>query len=462
MAETLTVSGSFSEEALAQRAALEQRVVSLADSVRDARCAREAAEYELASVSAQTSGVENEFATAKRTLEDVTAAFTRSSRDSQQADRRLAELRASEESTLRKFTEASEAAAQFKAAEEFTGRARGQAEEHLTRLREQIAALTAEVAVAEQRAAEERSAEERAARERAAAEHKALELQNILERISMERATYEEQISEQHRVRDEADAKIAAAQARFDEVAPKYDLARAQRESAQALVAQQRELEMNLASEHARASLELQTFIEEQERRAINQRLSALIEAEEAAARELAEAEAKLQALRDEQERATKERVSLEGSVPPAPAVALQPASAAPASPAPGAASATATAVESSAASTVAGHIDADDSAEFGPPVRVRPNLQLVTNTPRVRPAAAPAPPAAGPVLQPPVPPMRMSSVEARKASFNLFGWGKRAAMPLEPEPVEDPISVADRIARDFGNLGHAPEPGAP
>jgi hypothetical protein len=444
-----------------QRTALEQRVAALVENVHAAQAARQSAERELSDLAQQTAGIENEFATAKRTLDDVTAAFTRSNRDTQQADRRFAELRQSEESTRRKFLEASEAAAQFKAAEEFTGRARSQAEDHLVHLREQIAALTAEVAVAEQRAAEERSAEERASRERAAAEHKAVELQRVLDRIVMERATYEEQISEQHRLRDEADQKIAAAQARFDAIAPKYAEVRTVRERAQAAVDRERTNEAQVVAEHSRALSELNAFNEELERTSLNARLSALIEAEEAAARELAEMEAKLNALRGEQERAASERVTLEASAPriapPEPPPAIQPAPAAVAEAAP-------------PSNTMAGHLDAadadddSDGSEIVTTTRVRPNLQLVTNsTLRARPDAPPTPaPAQQASGVAPVAPMRMSSVDARK-SFSLFGWGKRAPMPVEPEPVDESISVADRIARDFGNLGNAtPEPGTP
>ena len=435
----------FSEEALAQRVAQEQQVAALADGVREAKAAREAAEAELAGVNQQTAAIEAEFSTAKRTLEDVTAAFSRSSRDTQQADRRLSELRLAEESTRRKFTEASEAAAQFKAAEEYTGRARSQAEERLAQLREQIAMLTAEVAVSEQRAAEERAAEERAARERATAEHKAAELERVLDRVTMELATYEEQISEQHRVRDEADSKIAAAQARLDAVTPQYEAARAQRDAAMAAVTQQREIEMNRLAEHDRAVRELQAIAEEHERNLINDRLSALIEAEQAAARELADAEAKLQLLREEQDRAMQARVSLEAAVPPEPVASAEPFAlpepAAPEHAAP----------EPAAAPTVAGHLEADDTdlADAASASRVRPNLQLVTN------GAAPA------SAQTPVAPLRMSSIDSRKASFSLFGWGKRHPLPADVEPAEDHISVADRIARDFGNLGNAPDAGA-
>jgi chromosome segregation ATPase len=375
---------------LEQRAALERRVAELSEKAAQATSERRAAESQLAGARATVGSLEQAFVEAETELKAI-AEPPPAAPGALANDRKLAELRSSEASLRRKHEEASQAGQQFKSALEFAQRTRAQAEFTLGQLKAQLATLTAEIAGAEQRAAEERAAEERAARERNAAEEKALELARAHEKMTMELAMYEEQVSEANMARREADAKRAVAKTKLEQIVPQYNAARKQLQALEATFNASRDREAAACAERDAAQAELRAFEESAERLLIEQRLTALREAEDRAARELAEAELELRRLREAEESVAIERARIERSGGP---MALPPAS------------------PNSVPMSIAGRIAGETQ----------------------QPAAAyPAAPQAQGDGNPP--PLRLSSLEDRRDSFTFFKWGRREVPALAPPP---------------------------
>ncbi len=356
---------------------------------------RQSAEQQLAGARSLIGSLETEFVAAEAEFKAVAQPRGPLSAGAAANDRKLAELRTSEATLRRKHEEAAQATAQFKTVLEFAQRTRAQAEFSLGQLKAQLETLTAEVAGAEQRAAEERAAEERAARERSAAEEKALELARAHEKMTMELAMYEEQVSEQNLARREAEAQQAAAKAKLEHIVPQYNAARERLQTLEAAYKASADLEVSACAERDKAIAELRTFEEASERLLIEQRLASLREAEDRAARELAEAELELRRLREAEEFAAIERTRLErgGGL-----IALPPAS--PATP----------------------------SAPYAPPAS--PNIAgRIASDPSTEPASLNGLTPEGP------PPLRLSSLEDRRENFTFFKWGRREVPALAPPP---------------------------
>lgn len=250
---------------------------------------------------------------AEQKFAPLRATFEQKRKDREAAERRLAEVSLFTEQGLKKVKEFEQRLGEFMSAEEYAKRSRAGAESRVAEIREEIKRLTAELAGCEEAAARERLAEEHAATERAAAEQR-LEKERVAAQPCLEEQKQaEEFLSEDRETEKSAAAMCEEAQAFYETICAALQKAEDERRAAEAAVMHLQAVAKNAARERVKIEKQIEEAAAAKERAEIERQLTEMRAAEEKAARERAAIEQRLLQLRATQERAAKERAAIEG-----------------------------------------------------------------------------------------------------------------------------------------------------
>jgi hypothetical protein len=249
---------------------------------------------------------------AERRIAQLLSSAEQKRKDREAAERRLAEVALATEQGLKKLTEFENRLAEFNAAEEFAARSRAMAESRVSEIRDEIKRLTAELSQCEERSAKERLAEEHAATERAAAEQR-LEKERIASQPIIEEHEQAQAFLQEDR--DAEDAAIIAYNEQQEGLATLFAMLQQteqEHQAAASAVMQAQAIYNRALRERSRAEKQAEEVAAAQARAEIEQQLAGLRAAEERAAAERASAERKLAELRAAQDRMAQERAALE------------------------------------------------------------------------------------------------------------------------------------------------------